>query len=568
VIEALEDRLAPANVFVVPLSQVADGSHFHTLAEALLAAGNDGDVRIEAGAAPDGSGVMVSHAGVTIEGDPNVPASILPAYDLTVVANTVTLTNLNLGSVVVGPTQPADSIQVTRCVVNQITALTSFSTFNQNLITGNVDITGGLVVNGMPAADVVVANNTFSSTALSLLTLHEAGGTIIRNNTFFGQSSSASGGLINVIDSGVFQETPTTIANNVILGTGGTGIFVGQDGDGVSDVKIVNNRIETVRLTSQRALRVGVGLSFRMEVGDNDRFRAYVEGNDFHQNRIGVLVHGDVALCGNIDFGGGSLGSLGGNNFRSFVDQGTAAAAAIVLESAISGSVSAQQNIFSNDVTPPSVVFAETGFINVGGPLGAARAFVQTLYNEVLGRTGKITQEIDPWVNVLGTQGQSAVANAIRLSPEALGRVVDHLYLRFLGRESDATGRAGWIGFLRSGGSLEQVETLFLTSPEYLSHINTDFVQSLYLNILGRTGSSAELALWNNNIQNVGGLAGIANAFVRSPENRLISLRTDFQTFLHGTPSNNELAPLVSSSLDLLGLQGLVLSSPEFFANG
>jgi hypothetical protein len=568
VIEDLELRLAPANVFVVPLSQVADDSHFDTLAVALIAAGNDGDVRVEPGAAPDASSVTVNQTGVTIEGDPNVPASILPVYDLTVVANAVTLTSLNLGSVVVGPTQPADSIEVTRCVVNQITAFTTFSTFNQNVITGSVDITGGLVVNGMPAADVVVANNTFSSTALSLLSLHEAGGTIIRNNTFFGQTSTAGGGLINVIDSGVFQETPTTVANNVILATSGTGIFVSQDGDGVSDVKIVNNRIETLGATSQRALRVGVGLSFRMEVGDNDHFRAYVEGNDFHQNRIGVLVHGDVARCGNIDFGGGSLGSLGGNNFRSFVDQGTAAAAAIVLESAISGSVSAQQNIFSNDVTPSSVVFAETGFINVGGPLGAARAFVQTLYNEVLGRTGKITQEIDPWVNVLGTQGQSAVANGIRLSPEALGRVVDQLYLRFLGRESDATGRAGWIGFLQSGGSLEQVETLFLTSPEYLSHINTDFVQSLYLNILGRTGSSAELALWNNNIQNVGGLAGIANAFVRSPENRLNSLRTDFQTFLHRTPSNDELAPLVNSSLDLLGLQGLVLSSPEFFANG
>jgi hypothetical protein len=115
---------------------------------------------------------------------------------------------------------------------------------------------------------------------------------------------------------------------------------------------------------------------------------------------------------------------------------------------------------------------------------------------------------------------------------------------------------------------LEQVETLFLTSPEYLSHINTDFVQSLYFNILGRAGSSAELALWNNNIQNVGGLAGVANAFVRSPENRLNSLRTDFQVFLHRTPSNDELAPLVNAPLDLLGLQGLVLSSPEFFTRG
>jgi hypothetical protein len=46
---------------------------------------------------------------------------------------------------------------------------------------------------------------------------------------------------------------------------------------------------------------------------------------------------------------------------------------------------------------------------------------------------------------------------------------------------------------LQHGGTEEQLETAFLTSPEYLSHINTDFVQSLYLNILGRTGSASEL---------------------------------------------------------------------------
>jgi hypothetical protein len=121
---------------------------------------------------------------------------------------------------------------------------------------------------------------------------------------------------------------------------------------------------------------------------------------------------------------------------------------------------------------------------------------------------------------------------------------------------------------LQNGGTEEGIESLFLTSPEYLSHINVDFVQSLYLNILGRPGSPAEVAAWNNNIQNVGGIMGVASAFTHSSENRLNTLRSDFQTFLHRTPADAELMPLVNTSLDLLSLEGVVLSSSEFFTNG
>ena len=121
---------------------------------------------------------------------------------------------------------------------------------------------------------------------------------------------------------------------------------------------------------------------------------------------------------------------------------------------------------------------------------------------------------------------------------------------------------------MQNGGTEEQVETLFLTSPEYISHIDTDFVQSLYLNILGRPGSPDELAGWNNNIQNLGGLAGVASDFINSPENRLNTLRSDFQTFLHRTPADSEITALANSTHDLLSLEGLVLSGPEFFGNG
>ena len=109
-----------------------------------------------------------------------------------------------------------------------------------------------------------------------------------------------------------------------------------------------------------------------------------------------------------------------------------------------------------------------TGQINAAMKLDDAHAFVQTLYNDLLGRTGT-RSDLDGWVNALNRQGRTAVVEGILYSGEALGRIVDQLYLRFLGRNSDAAGRPGWINFLQHGGTQEQVETLFLTSPEYVS---------------------------------------------------------------------------------------------------
>ncbi len=123
------------------------------------------------------------------------------------------------------------------------------------------------------------------------------------------------------------------------------------------------------------------------------------------------------------------------------------------------------------------------------------------------------------------------------------------------------------MSFLQHGGTEEQVENAFLTSPEYLGHINTDFVQSLYINILGRTGAANELAGWNNNIQQLG-LGGIANGFTASTENRSITLSTYFETFLHRAPTTTELNHFVSSLADLLSMEGLILSLPEYFSNG
>ena len=554
-LEALESRLAPANAFVVPPGQVSDGSHFHTLAEAIVAAGQGGLVTIEPGASPDPTQpVSVAESqfdGLTIQGDPSVPASILPQEQLTVDGGGITLTNLNLGSLSLDAVSSGDT--VSKCLIVNLSESARNSNVIQNTIIGSAHVQPHVVV--FPSnGNVLIANNTFSSSAQDPLTIGSCTGVTVTGNTFFGGPSTDA--LIGVADAGT-SSAPITITNNTIATLAGDAIHVDQNVSGGTFVRILNNAVST------HDGNAGVGVTVSTDV---DHFNVLVQGNDFHNARFGVDVFGDGTSVGNIDLGGGTLGSLGGNNFRRFTLPANENSAAIVLANAPQGTIVAQQNIFANGVDPASLV-STTGVVDLTNLLNNNQAFVQTLYNNLLGRTGALA-ELDPWVQMLNAQGQSAVANAILHSPEALGRIVDSFYLRFLGRQSDAGGRAGWITFLQNGGTEEQLETQFLTSPEYISHINTDFVQSLYLNILGRPGSPEELAGWNNNIQNFGGLASVANAFVTSVENRANTVQSDFQTFLHRGSSATETASLANSSLNLLSLEQLVLSSPEFFGNG
>jgi hypothetical protein len=570
-LEGLETRLVPASVLVVPISQLEDASHFHTLAAGIAAAGVGGVVTIEPGVSPDPrSPVLVDQEGITIQGDPNVPASALPSYQLSVQANAVNIGNLELDSLVVGADASGGNVSETNvhnCVITTLQAFDFESTYTDNVITGSatfkqINAQGG---------GVAIQDNTFSGPGQTLqganmdqvlLDLEGCSGAIVSQNTFF----EPDGQVIQVHNCHSFQvgrlSIPTTIVDNTISTPGSqfsTAIVVIQDGNGVSNVKIQNNEFDTA-----------TGLLMEVSTGDDAHFRAYVEGNDFHNDPVvGVAVIGDSASAGTIDMGGGTLGSLGGNNFRGFAPPVDQFKAAIEIVNAPNEVVAARNNIFSAGVDPADVVFSGPGgggSADVSNPLSSQRASIQALYNEVLGRTGSLA-ELDGWVSVLNTQGQSVVVNDILRSQESLGRIVDGFYIRFLGRQSDAGGRAGWISFLQHGGTEEHLETLFVTSPEYLSHINTDFVQSLYINILGRTGDANELAGWNNQIQKLG-LAGIANGFTGSVENRTDTLDSYFQTFLHRAPTTTETNTFVNSSADLLSMEGAVLSLPEYFSNG
>ena len=170
--------------------------------------------------------------------------------------------------------------------------------FTNNLVTGGVvdptsgnPIPTGLSI-GADSHNVLVQGNTFAmartTTALVGIRSEGAQGLTIRNNSI-------------------------TLATN----TPGYVVGIFLDGGniyGIPDTTIVeNNTIDTSGK--------GTGLTVISYAGFGSPVSALVQGNDFRNNAIGVGIWGDGTTAGNIDLGGGTLGSLGQNNFQSFTPQ-------------------------------------------------------------------------------------------------------------------------------------------------------------------------------------------------------------------------------------------------------
>jgi Domain of unknown function (DUF4214) len=241
----------------------------------------------------------------------------------------------------------------------------------------------------------------------------------------------------------------------------------------------------------------------------------------------------------------------------------------------------------------PDGTGSDTGTQDVGAfesnPLTGNAAFVQTLYFDFLKRLGDLGKPNDAggWVNALnaGALTPQQVANAIARSPEAQGVLVDGLYLKIFGRTSDPSGRAAFVNFLQHGGTVEQVITAMVTSPEYSAltgGTDAGFVQSLYNKLLGRVASPSELNGWLGFLQSGQSRARVATLFLQSaefradvveelygftyaPDESVVSL---FANLLHRTaaPSAAEINGWVNSGLDIYSIEIAIAGSTEFVA--
>jgi hypothetical protein len=539
--------------------------------------------------AHDGTGGQVTSQGIlgvgkqlTIQGDVGAPGAIAANMEVLAGVTGATFRNvdyLGFDSLTLDAGSKQTSILDSR--LTRVTETIGPNLGNQgNVLARNV-ITGFAVMNGdvsITTGDQILDNLFITSGVTSLFMINN-NGAVIQGNTFI-----TAGPRIQAIE--LVNSEHVQVRNNIITVTGGA-LSVGvallnstaQLGPAMS-ATVANNMISTAGR--------GTGLLTKKEDTPVSSMQVTALGNDFHNNAVGVLIEGDGSNAGIVDLGNRSTNAqTGGNNFRGFTAAGAAAGRfAIALENTASTSVvSAIDNLWS--VADPTTVVKDgthntltgsdtgTGTINTGGTtqLTEAEEFVATLYENFLGRTGTL-QEWDMWVSVFPNLGQSGVANAIAHSPESLKRIVDGLYLKFLGRAADAGGEAGFIGFLQQGGTIEQAINIFLSSDEYFNRVKDtfgdtqqSFIQSLYNNLLGRHAPGTEVQGWVSALPSLG-RSGVINGFLTSQEFRAKSVTQFFMTLLHRSPTSSELSELVNSTQDLLTIEIGIASLAEYFTDG
>jgi hypothetical protein len=153
-----------------------------------------------------------------------------------------------------------------------------------------------------------------------------------------------------------------------------------------------------------------------------------------------------------------------------------------------------QENVLTN-IIASAEYYAKSG--------GTDAAFVRALYQDVLGRTA-VQADIDYWTGVLRLAGRSAVVWGFVNSDEYRGGLIAGWYQRYLGRAADAGALGWWLGQMRQGMTQEQVQAALLTSAEYhqlvefeyAAYNGSAFVRGLYVDVLGRKPSDAEVNSW------------------------------------------------------------------------
>src|SRR5262249_42287577 len=135
-------------------------------------------------------------------------------------------------------------------------------------------------------------------------------------------------------------------------------------------------------------------------------------------------------------------------------------------------------------------------------------------------------------------------------------------YQTFLGRQAQNGEEQVWVNLLQTQTE-EQVLSQILGSAEFATRAQTlappgtanqQYVQSLYLLLLNRTGSSGEVAGWVSALPQLG-RQGVALFFLQSQEYRAIQVGNAYSALLHRPPDAVGVNGWVLSKLDLANIR-------------
>jgi hypothetical protein len=180
------------------------------------------------------------------------------------------------------------------------------------------------------------------------------------------------------------------------------------------------------------------------------------------------------------------------------------------------------------------VTVGTSAFSNSIGTSTANQAYVANNYQLLLSRVPDPSSSV--WVDLLdkGTSAASVVLG-IEGSEEYIRDQVDAMYLRYLRRAADPQGQQHWVGVVQAGGTFEQAAEGLASSQEYYvlrGGTNQGFLTGLYADVLNRSASTAELAVWETALDSGASRANVAVAFLTSQEYRTDLVQNDYATFV------------------------------------
>jgi Domain of unknown function (DUF4214)/Metallo-peptidase family M12B Reprolysin-like/Calx-beta domain len=189
----------------------------------------------------------------------------------------------------------------------------------------------------------------------------------------------------------------------------------------------------------------------------------------------------------------------------------------------------------------------------------SSRLFVMQLHRDVLGREASAA-EVTQWVATVDTQGRASVLATFLGSADVanIDAPMVRLYAATYLRIPDVGGLQFWTGEFRSQRrSLLNIATEFATAPEFVQRYGTlnnrDFVNRLYINILGRTADQGGSDFWTGRIdRNEETRGSMLMQFSESPEYKTLTARSTTATLLYTSllrraPSTTEQTALVNA---------------------
>jgi hypothetical protein len=197
--------------------------------------------------------------------------------------------------------------------------------------------------------------------------------------------------------------------------------------------------------------------------------------------------------------------------------------------------------------------------------------WIKALYADLLGRAPD-PNGLESWLaRRLGGMSLNDVANGFLNSAEYCGKIVTGFYQQFLSRAPDAGGLQGWTSQLEKPTAVQQIIVGFCDSGEY----KTDnpppdqFVESLYVRLLGRPSDPAGKAGWVNALTSGQSTATVINGFLDSQEYCTDRVTGLYQTLLGRAPDAPGLAGwvgLMTAGAPFQQIQRGFLTSEEYRA--